>query len=170
MLVVLHWPGCCIASVHALETMACFGCSLLVISSIPMPFPCIPLLGLLLHPSQPDPDGLAGNDNRGLVPHVNPLDNLCRVRQRRVSCWGGVGQQAACQPRAERVLQFRTIKEQFTLSGSILSGPLVFPPQSDSLENKMMKHLCTMSERASLDPTQSFLIHFNVAKQCHHIA
>ena len=113
--------------------------------------------------ANPDVAGLAGDGNRGLVPYGNPpitpIVNLRRVRRRREPRRGGVGQQAARQPRAERSLQLRTIKEQFTLLGVLLS----------CLRRATVWR--TMSKRASLDPSsQFFLIHLNVAKQCHHIA
>ena len=98
-----------------------------------------------------------------------------RARRRRVRRRGGVGprplqRRAAARrpPGAERALPFCTIKEQFTL----LTSPLVLRPQTvGALEQEMMEYLWSMSERASLDPSsQSFLIHLNVAKQCHLIA
>jgi hypothetical protein len=63
-------------------------------------------------------------------------------------------------------LTFRTIEDHLTL----LNGQLVLPLQA-GLENDMMRHLWSMSDRAVLNPSvQSFLIHLNVAKQYHHIA
>ena len=117
-----------------------------------------------------DADGAGADDGNMPAAHVAYNLRRRRARRRRVLRQGGAGgrQQRRRQPRAERTLTFRTIKEQFAL----LSGPLVLPPQLEGLEHEMMEQLWLMSERASLvDPSsQSFLIHLNVAKQCHHIA
>ena len=48
---------------------------------------------------------------------------------------------------------------------------LVLPPRAEGLEQDLVRHLWSMSEMAALNPSsQSFLIHLNLAKQCHHIA
>ena len=119
------------------------------------------------------PDAAALADAGNMQAHIYNLRR--RARRRRVRRRGGVGprplqRRAAARwpPGAKRALRFCTIKEQFTL----LTGPLVLRPQTvGALEQEMMEYLWSMSERASLDPSsQSFLIHLNVAKQCHLIA
>ncbi|CAB4020251.1 Hypothetical predicted protein [Paramuricea clavata] len=61
-------------------------------------------------------------------------------------------------------LCFRTM-EQLTLS----KMQLVLPPRAEGLEQDLVRHLWSMSEMAALNPgSQAFLIHLNLAKQCHH--
>jgi hypothetical protein len=94
-------------------------------------------------------------------------DEYARRLRRRVRRRGGV-QQPARRGVLENMenLTFRTIEDHLTL----LNGQLVLPLQA-GLENDMMRHLWSMSDRAVLNPSvQSFLIHLNVAKQYHHIA
>jgi GNAT superfamily N-acetyltransferase len=100
---------------------------------------------------------------------VNLRRRRRRRRRREVARKGDVEllQRAVRQPVADRPLHFRTIEEQFTL----LSASLVLPPKSDGLERDMVEHLWAMSERTNLHlPSQSFLIHLNLARQCHTIA
>lgn len=69
--------------------------------------------------------------------------------------------------RAVDNLRFRTIEQHLQL----VSGQLVLPPQAEGHEEDLLRHLWSMSDRAALNPqSQSFLIHLNVAKQCHLIA
>jgi hypothetical protein len=57
--------------------------------------------------------------------------------------------------------------EQLTLS----NVQLVLPPRAEGLEQDLVRHLWSMSEMGALNPgSQAFLIHLNLAKQCHHIA
>ena len=64
-------------------------------------------------------------------------------------------------------LTFRKIEDHLT----IISGQLVLPAQTGGTEQAMIQHLWALSDRAALHPQSiSFLIHLNVAKQCHTIA
>lgn len=64
-------------------------------------------------------------------------------------------------------LQFRTMSHHLRLTNS----QLVLPPQPDGLEEDLVRHMCSMADMASINTnSQSFLIHLNVARQCHHIA
>jgi hypothetical protein len=64
-------------------------------------------------------------------------------------------------------LTFRKIEDHLTIT----SGQLVLPTQTGGTEEAMIQHLWALSDRAALHPQSiSFLIHFNVAKQCHTIA
>lgn len=64
-------------------------------------------------------------------------------------------------------IHFGTMADHLRLSNC----QLVLPPHPDGLEEDLIRHMWSMSDMASLNThSQSFLIHLNVAKQCHHIA
>ena len=112
-----------------------------------------------------DGEGHADDDDDAQE-HVVPQHNLRRRRRRR----DPVLLQRPKRRRERldlRALAFRSMKDQLTLE----FGRIVVQPRAEGLEQDLVRHLWSMAEMTALNPqSQSFLIHLNVAKQCHYIA